>query len=90
MFIKFFKLKRRASIKAKYISGGRSKVTIKGANMSDTLVLMYSAVRQIGKMLRQDTRFVLNRLIDLDKEMARSESRAKKELRMQDYKNKNK
>jgi len=82
-----FSFFRRPTIKAQLI-GQEAKITLSNINHRQTVVLLFSVIRQVAKMLKVDHRFLLNQLVDLDKTLVKNEKKAEKEQRREGYKNK--
>jgi hypothetical protein len=81
MFKFFFK----PQIKATLIKGGSQvKMKIRNATREQTMILMYLTVRQVAKALKMQERELMNKIIDLDKTIIKSQKLEQKEA----YKNK--
>lgn len=77
---KFFKPKIKATL---IKNGSQVDIKIKNANAEQILIMLFLTIKQIALYLKVDKRHVMNKLIDLDKQIVRSEKRAQKEI----YKN---
>ena len=73
---------RKPQIKAKLVKGGsRAKVEIINATLDQSLTIIYMQVRHIARMMKIDQRHILNRLIDIDKRIARAKKQEYKQAR---------
>lgn len=80
-----FNFFRKPTINAKLINHNReSKVTLSNINRQQTIVLLFSIVRQVAGMLKMDYRQLCNHLLDLDTQMKKNEKNAAKELKRQE------
>jgi len=72
----------KPTLKAKLIKGGtQAKVTLSNINAQQTLILLYMAIQQIAIAVRMDKRQVLNRLLELDSQIKRTEKQLQKEAK---------
>lgn len=63
-----FQFLRRPTIKARLVEGGaKAKVALINISKHDQIVLIFMIVKQIAAGLKVDTRYILNRLIEMDK-----------------------
>jgi len=79
MFNKF----RKPTIKARLTDGGsKAKVDMINITRHQTFVLLHMVIKQVAAQMRVDHRFVLNRLLDMDRDITRER---KKEERQAKY-----
>lgn len=74
-----FKFFKKPTLTAKLVNKG-TQASVKLSNLSaeQTLVLLYMTILQVGKMLNKDHRHIMNRLIDIDKQIVKTEKDAEK------------
>lgn len=61
----------RPSIKATLIGGQKAKVTVTHPDRENTMILLYSIVRQVAPMMGYNHREVINKLLALDTVIAK-------------------
>lgn len=75
-----FKFLFKPTIKAKLLNGGKeASITLKNINSRETFLLLYLAMSDISKRLGMEPRALMNRVIDLDKQIIKTEKLSKKE-----------
>lgn len=75
-----FKFLIKPKIKATLINKGSSvKVSIINATAEQTMIILFLLIKQVAKSLNLEHRQLLNRIIDLDKNIVRAQNRDKKE-----------
>lgn len=63
-----FNFLRKPTIKARLVEGGaKAKVQLLNINKQQQVILIFMIIKQVAAGLGMDTRYVLNRLIDMDK-----------------------
>jgi len=73
---------RKPTLKAKLIKGGtQAKVNLINMSAEQTLILLYMTILQVAKMMRKDHRHIMNRLIDLDKQIIRTQKEEEREAK---------
>jgi len=64
---------RKPTLKAKLLRGGRMvKVDLIRVSSGNAILLLFSVVKQVAIYLKIDRRFLLNKLVDLDKQIERT------------------
>lgn len=75
IFAKF----RKPTLKAKLIKGGtQAKVNLINMNAQQTIILLYMTILQVAKMMNKDSREIMNKLVDLDKQIIRTHKKEQK------------
>lgn len=73
---------RKPTIKARLIEGGaKAKVDMINITRQQTFVLLHMVVKQVAAQLKLDHRFVLNRLLDIDRDITRERKKEEKQAR---------
>ena len=68
-----FKIFKKPTIKGRLVSGGdKAKVDLININKSQQFILLHMIIKQIAAGMKVDQRYVLNRLIDMDKEILKA------------------
>lgn len=75
-----FKFLFKPTIKAKLLKGGKeASITLRNINSRETFLLLYLAMGDIAKRLGMEPRALMNRVIDLDKQIIKTKKLEKKE-----------
>ena len=73
---------RKPQIKAKLTRNGAfASVKIINANTDHSLIIVYMIIKHIARLLKIDTRYILNRLIDIDKRINQARKKEYKQAR---------
>lgn len=77
-----FKFFRKPTIVAKLIDNGHnSKVSLINISHKDTIILLFSVVKQIATILKMDHRMLLNKLIEIDKGIIKTNKQQEKAVK---------
>jgi len=84
-----FKFLFKPTIKATLIKGGTgADITTRNINSRQVFLLLYLLIKQLAKDLGMDTRQLINRVVDLDKQLIKTQKAEKKEAYRQKHTNK--
>lgn len=79
----------KPTIKSKLLKGGKeAEVTLKNASPRETYLLLYLTISDLAGRLNMEPRALMNRVIDLDKQLAKIKKVEKKEAYRQMHINK--
>jgi hypothetical protein len=72
----------KPKIRIKLVNGGKQvKVKFINANADQTMTMLFIAVQEFAKTMKVEPRFMMNKIIDLDKTIVRSKKREEKSTR---------
>lgn len=84
-----FKFLFKPTIKATLIKNGTgADITTRHINSRQVFLLLYLLIKQLAKDLGMDTRQLINRVVDLDKQLIKTQKAEKKEAYRQKHLNK--
>lgn len=84
-----FKFLFKPTIKAKLLKGGQeAEITLKHATPRQTYLLIYLMISDLAKRLGMEPRALMNRVVDLDKQLTKIKKVEKKEAYRQMHINK--
>ena len=79
-----FKFLKSKYIKAKLIKGGTQvKVSIGNVDAQETMTLLFLQIKQIAISMGVEPRYLMNKVIDLDKQIVKTKKHEEKEQRYQ-------
>lgn len=74
--------KRKPNLKVKLVDGGnKASVKIRNANQSQIVILLYYAIRQTALHMKVSHRHLMNKLIDIDKTVVKTNKKQEKASR---------
>ena len=77
--MRLFRFFSRPSISAVILRNEKARVRFNNPNKEDMMILLYSIVRQTAPLLGFETRQLINKLVDLDKVLAKTASVQKRD-----------
>mgnify|MGYP001178303967 CR=1 FL=1 len=73
---------RKPTIKAKLVKGGtKVKVSLINANKEQTMTLLFLQMKQIAAYMKMEPRALMNKVIDLDKTIVKSQKLEQKAVK---------
>jgi hypothetical protein len=77
-----FNFFKKPTLKTTLVADGtKAKVKIRNANQSQVIILLYYAIKQTALHMRIDHRHLMNKLIDIDKTVVKSQKQEVKKSR---------